>query len=552
MITRRDSLRAAGLLAVAALGRDGAAAAQDLAVESARVWPAARAAAPPLPPLAVIALNRTAFGPRPGSFDFNTFNAMPGGTPGDKLASFVDWQLDPQSIDDSACDARIAAANLVTLNKPLTQLWADHYESSSGGRTQPVEDVTDAAFIRAVYSRRQLLEVLVDFWHNHFNVYAWDYAYASATWAHYDRDVIRAHALGNFRQMLEAVATSPAMLYYLDNYINQRAGPNENYARELFELHTLGAENYLGVRDPTTVPGYGAGQPEGYVDNDVYEATRCFTGWRVNDGQWPLPTSTGQFLYYDSWHDRFQKIVLGLPALPADQAPLKDGRDVLDKLASHPGTGRFVSRKLCRRFIGDNPPQAVVDAAAAEFTAQKDAPDQLKRVLRVVLLSDAFKNTWGEKIKRPFEAAVSILRAINAEFAPSNDFDWNYENMGQPLFERRPPDGYLDVKEAWTNTSSMLKRWQLCLSLIEGWIDNTAVDVNSQMPAGINTANAIVDYWVDRLLGRPLSSAGQRSRIVDFMRGPYSADFALSSPFIADRLPRMVSLLMMAPDFQYR
>jgi uncharacterized protein (DUF1800 family) len=235
-----------------------------------------------------------------------------------------------------------------------------------------------------------------------------------------------------------------------------------------------------------------------------------------------------------------------------NRGPLVDGREVLDLLAAHPGTGRFVSRKLCRRFIGDDPPQDVVDAAAAAFTAQKDAPDQLKRVLRVILLSDAFKNTWGEKIKRPFEAAVSILRAINAEFAPSNDFDWNYENMGQPLFERRPPDGYPDVKAAWTNTSSMLKRWQLCLSLIEGWVDNTSVDINSQMPTGINTANAIVDYWVDRLLGRPPSSAAQRSRIVDFMRGPYSADFALSSSFIADRLRRMVALLMMAPDFQYR
>src|SRR5262249_35482846 len=154
--------------------------------------------------------------------------------------------------------------------------------------TQPLRDVRDAAFIRAVYSQRQLNEVLADFWHNHFSVYAWDYSFASSTWASYDRDVIRGHMLGNFRQMLEAVATSPAMLYYLNNYVNQVAGTNENYGRELFELHTMGTENYAGVVDPFSVPKIG-GTATQYCDNDVYETARCFTGWRVNDGSWDTP-----------------------------------------------------------------------------------------------------------------------------------------------------------------------------------------------------------------------------------------------------------------------
>jgi hypothetical protein len=124
--------------------------------------------------------------------------------------------------------------------------------------------------------------------------------------------------------------------------------------------------------------------------------------------------------------------------------------------------------------------------------------------------------------------------------------------MGQPLFDRRPPDGYPDVKSAWTNSTSMLKRWQLALSLTENWIDNVAVDVRSQTPGAINTANTIVDYWVNRILGRPMSSDDARQRLVDFVRGPYSAGFALAADFIAGRLPRLVALLLMSPDFQYR
>lgn len=238
----------------------------------------------PLPALSVIALNRIAYGPRPGEFDTGTFNGQLGTTDFEKLTSFVDWQLNPLAISDTTCDAKLAAANLPALNKTLTQQWTDYLNTPNADRTRPVQDVITAAFLRAVYSRRQLLEVLVGFWHDHFNIYAWDYSYASATWAHYDRDVIRANALGNFRQLLQAVATSPAMLFYLDNYINQAGGPNENWARELFELHAMGAENYLGVAEQASVPGY-PDAPIGYVDADVYEATRCFTGWRVNDGQ---------------------------------------------------------------------------------------------------------------------------------------------------------------------------------------------------------------------------------------------------------------------------
>jgi uncharacterized protein (DUF1800 family) len=448
--------------------------------------------------------------------------------------------------------------NFVTLGKTQTQLWADHLVDNKkewAFRTLPMTETRRATVLRAVYSKRQLQEVLMDFWHNHFNVYGWD-GYAIHTWVQYDRDCIRAHVLGNFRTMLEAVATSPAMLYYLDNYINSRGGPNENWARELIELHTLGAENYLGVGRQNTVEGYSAGNPIGYVDDDVYEATRCFTGWRLNNSTWEKGvTNTGSFLYYDEWHDRFQKIVLG-KQFPPDQAPMKDGRDVLDLLVAHPGTGRYIARKLVRRFISDQPPQRVIAEAAAVFTAQRNAPDQLKQVLAVILRSPEFAATFGEKIKRPFDFAMSLLRATNADIDFNNkDADgwfWTYDQMGQPMFARRPPDGYPDVKEAWTNSTSILQRWRLTNSLIEGWIKGFSVNFASQMPTGVNTPNALADYWINRILGREMGKTDDRAEITRLLAQGKNLDAALTDAQITERVPRAVELILMSPDFQLK
>ncbi|MBI5566760.1 MAG: DUF1800 domain-containing protein [Chloroflexi bacterium] len=506
---------------------------------------------PPLPPLGVIVMNRLAFGPRPG--EIAAFNAL-GATDEARLQAWVDQQLNPNAIDDSTCNAKIVAAGLTTLNKSLAQLWADHVVNNTTGgwsvRIQPFTETRTATLLRAIYSRRQLKEVLVDFWHNHFNVYADDGNIAPG-FVHYDRDVIRANVLGNFRTMLGAVATSPAMLYYLDNYNNQAAGPNENWAREMLELHTLGAENYLGVMRQTDVPVDGNNAPIGYVDDDVLEATRAFTGWRVADGDWPVTLDTGEFLYYDPWHDRFQKTVLGR-YLPASQAAMQDGKDVLDAAAYHPGTARFIARKLCRRLIGDNPPQTIIDAAAAVFVAQQNAPDQLKQVVRTIVLSTEFKAAFAEKVKRPFEWIVSYLRATNANFSFSNDFYWNFEGLGQPLFEHRPPDGFPDIKEKWLGTSTLLQTWRLINACIEGWIDFTSIDLVSQMPGTLRTPNAIVDYWIDRVLGRPLHPIENRVPLVEFIAQGRNPDFDLRPDQIAERLPRMVAMIFMAPDFGWR
>ncbi|MBP9072478.1 MAG: DUF1800 domain-containing protein [Caldilineaceae bacterium] len=497
-----------------------------------------------LPSLGIIVLNRLAFGPRPG--ELAAFNAL-GSTDTARLTAWVDQQLAPASIDDSACDAILAAQNFVSLHKSLTQLWLDYNVNRIDDRYRPLYETDAATWLRAVYSKRQLNEVLADFWHNHFNIHGRQNL-TGPTFVHWDRDVMRGHMLGNFRQMLEAVATAPAMLYFLDNYINSRSGPNENWARELFELHTLGAENYRGPGRQADVPGYSSGQPVGYVDDDVYEATRSFTGWRINDST--SLGNTGEFYYDESWHDRFQKTVLGKYIAP-DQQALRDGRDVLDVLAAHPGTGRYIARKLCRRLISDSPPEALIQQAAALFTAQKDAPDQLTQVVRLILLSDGFRAAWGQKIKRPYEVTAGALRAVNATFVPSSSFLTRYDDMGQELFRWPAPDGFPDVKDAWGGSVPMVYRWRFINYLMENGITSVSVDVVTQTPATTRTPNALADFWISRILGRGMEGPG-RAQIVELLARGRNADYDLTAEQIADRLPRTVAVILMAPDFQWR
>lgn len=495
-------------------------------------------------PLEVIALHRLAFGPRPGqvvALKSRGFKA------------WVEQQLEPDKLDDSALEARIA--KLATLRKPLEQLWKDHNTSIPEGdpdkytkQQQPTEETRRATFLRMAYSTRQLYEVLVDFWHNHFNVNPGREGLIGPPFAAYDRDVIRQHALGNFRQFLEAVATHPAMLYYLDNAYSSRGGPNENYARELFELHTLGAENYLGVKRQREVPGFDRGQPVGYVDDDVYEASRAFTGWRVDDTpDEPGFSNSGKFMYLASWHDRFQKTVLGR-YLPPDQAPMKDGRDVLDALAAHPGTARFISRKLARRLVGDNPPEALVGAAARVFVQNRQAPDQLKQVVREIVFSEAFERTWGEKIKRPLETMISYIRALNSDLNDPGDLLGWLWGMGQPMFGRIPPDGYPDKRESWTGTGTMLERWRVALGIAYNWPKGIKTDLRGQTPGELRSPEQLASFWLERLGAREVSKAD----VIQLLARGSKPKEPLEEGVIAERLPAMVAFILMAPEFQLR
>ncbi|MFN3490620.1 MAG: DUF1800 family protein, partial [Anaerolineales bacterium] len=335
--------------------------------------------------------------------------------------------------------------------------------------------------------------------------------------------------------------------------------PNENFARELFELHTLGAENYLGVQAPNAVPKDANGISIGYVDNDVYESARCFTGWRVDDdtGEYDNEIGkSGNFIYYKPWHDRFNKLVLG-KYIPSDQPDMQDGRDVLDLLANHPGTARHIARKLCKRFISDTPPESVVQAAANTFIEFRSAPDQLKRVVETILLSAEFKQSWGGKVKRPFEALVSMMRVLNSESnrIPSG-FHWMLGQMGQGLFERRPPDGYPDVREAWANSMSLLYRWNAAVALVENWMDeeqgNTIrTDVYAQTPAEIRTATSLADFWIQRILNYPLSETS-RNAVIQVMAQEYGWDETLPEERVQYVLPAMVEVILMSPEFQWK
>ncbi len=539
------------------------------------------------PALAVIALNRMGFGPRPG--DVAAFEAL-GADDDARLAAYVAEQTNPDPVEANDTEYWQRRNGLgghpdpgyTTLAKSLTQLWLDHRVGGTQP-TRPVDETRMNTFLRMIYSRWQLREVLVDFWMNHFNVYGFE-SYTQETYVSYDRDVIRPQVFGNFRQMLEAVARSTTMLYYLDNYTNTAAGPNENWARELFELHTLGAENYVGVEQQATVPTWpdpdfdtwppgtpsaGAEVPLGYVDADVYEAARCFTGWGVN-------SSTGEFLYTAANHDRFQKAILsqGFVNIPADQVAEKDGEDVLDLLAAHPGTGRHLVRKLCRRLLADEPPESLVNQVAETFTLAWQDADQLKQVVEAILLAPEFKTTWGGKIKRPVDFAISAMRAAAPDwlFGYSNQNPLTIESdtsgflsrlsrTGQTLFGRVPPDGYADKETAWVSTNTRLQCWRLADWLIDQDIDGSSSTddfrldvlgvVYAAYPSHQVTSNQLVDLWIDRVFARPIDPA-ERNELVHFMAQGANPDLALNldaSSSLRSRVRSLVALLFMTPEF---
>lgn len=513
----------------------------------------AAATAAVVPPSEVMALTRMGFGLRPLSL--SEYAAL-GSDANGRFTAFVEQQLNPAAIVDTECDNRLAAQGFKTLGKTLGQLWSEHTHNDEiewYERILPILETQDATFIRAVYSKRQLAEVMADFWHNHFNIYGWDF-WGATTWVQYDRDVIRANLFGNFRTMLEAMAKSVAMLYYLDNISNSSAGPNENFARELFELHGMGAENYQGVVKASTIAKIPAGQPGaglpiGYCDSDVYETTRCLTGWRLNK-------DTGAFAFEEPEHDRYRKSILGVEI--AEFGGVTDGDVVFDLIANHPRTGRYIARKLARRLIGDTPPERVVEEAATVFYNERNAPDQLKKVVRSILMAPEFRAVWGEKIKRPYEFAVGILRSSNVNWTPNDNFYWSYSGMGQQLFGWRPPNGYPDLKEDWSSTMPMLQRWRFINWLLEQRVggegpdkDNYRMDFNAQTPPAIKSPYELVDFWARRILGYYLP-AEEREPIALLLASGRNPDYDLPDDQLKERLRFGVALIYMSPSFQLR
>jgi uncharacterized protein (DUF1800 family) len=517
-------------------------------------------------PEVISALGRAGYGARPEDVPA----VIAGGFP-----AWVEDQLAPREQDDAALSVRLAALKLrikyntspkwpavdemrpmTYLDAPMDAAWSlivKRGDMDGAERRRPRDEVTAATVLRAVHSRWQLREVLVGFWHDHFNVDAYGGDEIAVALPTYDRDVIRRHALGNFREFLEAVATSTAMLYYLSNRSSRAGAANENYGRELFELHTLGRDVYLNDRYDRwrSVPGALRGSPAGYIDEDVYESARAFTGWTVEDGtnidgQRKLP-ATGRFAYVEAWHDGYQKRVLAQEFQEFAPA-MADGRKVLDLVASHPATARFVCTKLCRRFVGDAPPPGLVAAATAVWVARRHASDQIAQVMRRILLSPEFAAARDAKVRRPLALAAAFARATGIDLTPTEPL-WNaLANCGQRLFGWSAPTGLPDDGAYFLGANSMRQRWQLVLALAEnawgtGSLPPLPAAATPALPRGVAThvATALYGDAKQPLVEAVLAGLG------------WPADQPLgdpAAPDVAKRIARIAALTAMAPDFQ--
>ena len=350
------------------------------------------------------------------------------GTTQERLAAF---EAIPKEKQDDVIGAMPAGLRQGLFSAAPPEL-RRRFEMANGPQQMVARDLAEGKLLRAVYSNRQLDEVLTDFWYNHFNVYL-DKGADRYLVTEYEREVIRPHVLGKFKDLLAATAKSPAMLFYLDNW--QSVGPdapqggrgvpkgakkgvrglNENYGRELLELHTLGVDG-------------------GYTQGDVTEAARCFTGWTILN-----PQRGGEFFFNKRVHDDGEKTFLGVK-IPAGGG-IRDGEKVLDLVAHHPSTAHFLSQKLAMRFVADEPPAALVNRMAETF---RKTDGDLRAVMKTMLESKEFfsEGAYRAKLKSPLEVVASAVRTVNGEV----DFAFPLANqvaqLGQPLYRKAEPTGY--------------------------------------------------------------------------------------------------------------
>lgn len=585
------------------------------------------------------AMNRLAFGPRPG--DVERVRAM-------GLEKWIEQQLDPEKIDDSATARRLERYPTLAMSsaellekyprpqdalrrsgmtreeiqkmqeqrqKQRQEMEEVRQQMESGGEVTPEmrqrmqalrgmagredgngpqrisAELSSAKLTRAIYSERQLEEMLVDFWFNHFNVFA---GKGADRWllTSYERDVIRPNVLGNFRTMLYATAKSPAMLFYLDNWqsadpeafarlegeLNQRRnrflqlfgdnpqamermrrrnpdsaramqrdqqqrglqmqrqgqpgqqpqqrrqrGLNENYARELMELHTLGVDG-------------------GYSQQDIIEVARAFTGWTMR------PRTDAEFYFDARIHDSKPKLVLDKKI---DAGGVKDGEAVLDLLAQHPNTAKFVSSKLARRFVSDTPPDALVERMAATFL--KTGGD-IRAVVRTMIYSPEFwsRDVYRAKIKKPFELIASTARALNAESqVPLPLVQWA-NRIGEPLYMCQPPTGYSDRAEAWVNTGALLNRLNFALALAGNRLRGTRVDVARVLGRGATSdAQAALERSIDVFLAGQISEQ-TRATLLKQLNDPQVTRATLDDTVERVDAGMIAGLVLGSPEFQRR
>jgi uncharacterized protein (DUF1800 family) len=411
-----------------------------------------------------------------------------------------------------------------------------------------VPELQASLLTRAVASERQLYEVMVNFWHNHFSVFAQKGQQERLFLVEYDRDVIRPRAMGKFRDLLGAVAHSPAMLFYLDNWQSQadsahptlaeiqaigrprmraaimarpRRGLNENYARELMELHTLGVDG-------------------GYTQKDVQEVARALTGWTIAMQQ------GGGFLFRPEQHDAGEKVILG-KRFPAGRG-IEEGEEVLDLVARHPATSRFITTKLARHFISDDPPASVVDRCSAVFTK---TDGDIRETLACVVTGPEFfsRAAYRAKVKTPFQVVASAMRALNALPDESPRATGPVTQLGQPIFGRQTPDGWPDRADAWMNTGAILNRINFGLAFASGRMPGVTFGRVAEIDTLRNAPReAQVDGVVKLLFGGQVST--DTREVLRTGENPLGAGdrerLRLSG------LQQIVGLALGAPEFQRR
>ncbi len=570
-------------------------------------------------------LNRITFGPRAG--DVEAVQKM-------GLHNYIERQLHPETIDDSAVEQQVAQFELLQMSpQELSTLFLEDTKrflkkqqkqlAANGGTANPAQVPADiqppapptpqspnkmgdiinevgqwrsvaaigqleqAKLVRAVDSERQLQEVLADFWNNHFNI---DVKKGPCrVWKIVDdRDVIRPHIWGRFRDLLEASAKSPAMLHYLDNATNtvermvspmeqqmqamvlknalgpalptdadpamaneplkpkKQGGINENYAREIMELHTLGVDG-------------------GYTQKDVQEVARCFTGWTIN-------RQTGEFVFRPRLHDNGAKVVLG-HEIPAGGG-IRDGETVLDILASHPSCAHFISREMCQRFVSDDPPAALVDRIAGVF--QKTNGD-LRQVTEAILTSPEFLSpaTYGNKIKSPLEFAVSAVRASDSTIVPKDpppfdklrptmegagvmgrgqaadrvsnakrqSLNWHIYELGEPLFACTPPTGYKEVSKTWVSPGALIERLNFAMALTEQRVSDIRFNPKNILGGtDLDKPEGILNQSVAVLLQNNITDSTMKVLLQTAL--PTQGDSQTVNP------AKLIALILGSPEFQ--
>jgi uncharacterized protein (DUF1800 family) len=527
-------------------------------------------------------LNRLGFGARPG--DVERVKAM-------GLENYINQQLSPEKITDTVAENKVrdlSVLNMTTAelyekypqpgqllrqlqargklpaemsedpskntqpanpleNEKYRQVIQEYYRENGLERPQRIiAELQASRILRAVYSERQLQEVMVDFWTNHFNIFA---NKGADRWLlpAYDRDTIRPNAIGKFSTLLQATAQSPAMLFYLDNFQSvspnanqrrrggllqqlrpqqqqpqqQRRGINENYARELMELHTLGVDG-------------------GYTQKDVQEVARCFTGWTIFQPRGGAAAvnammgeagrrNAGTFFFNARVHDDGEKTVLG-HKIPAGGG-MKDGLMVLDILVHHPSTAKFIATKLVRHFVSDTPPPSLVNQVAATFTK---SDGDIRETLKAIFFSKEFNSAeaYRVKIKRPFELVVSAIRTLGADTNGGPGTHQWIARMGEPLYGFQTPNGYSDAAESWVNTGGLLERMNFGLALAGNRVQGTKVSLAKTS----GEQAKVMDEYLKVILAGDISAATRETLLKQL------------DP--SDPAAKVVGLILGTPEFQ--